>query len=98
MIIKKEIFIKVYQFLQSLRDKTRAQQVDEDYLLVEEARKEWKSARDYFDAVTDPDLIDHAIYALEAAEKRYIYLLKRIREEQAFHAPVREGAGNRPVL
>lgn len=44
---------------------------------VERARKDWLTARVYFDNVTDPDLIDHAIYWIEAAEKKYVYLLKQ---------------------
>ena len=43
------------------------------------AHQEWKYARLYFDSVTDPDLIDHAIYNLEATEKKYTYLLKKAR-------------------
>ena len=44
------------------------------------AKKDWVSAQNYFENVTDPDLIDHAIYKLEAAEAKYTYLLKRARE------------------
>ena len=47
---------------------------------IEQARGEWLSSRAYFEAVSDPDLVDHAIYMMEAAEKRYIYLLKKARE------------------
>lgn len=43
---------------------------------VDTARREWLNAKAYFDYVTDPDLIDMAIYSIEAAEKRYMYLLK----------------------
>ncbi|MGE5507872.1 MAG: YaaL family protein [Chitinophagales bacterium] len=43
---------------------------------VEAARQQWLTAKAYFDYVTDPDLIDMAIYSIEAAEKRYMYLLK----------------------
>ncbi|PRX26436.1 uncharacterized protein DUF2508 [Orenia metallireducens] len=44
-----------------------------------EAREEWDDARNYFNSVSDPDLIDHAIYLLEAAESKYRYLLKQKR-------------------
>ena len=47
---------------------------------VDAARREWLAARAYFDCVTDPDLIDYAIFTIEAAEKKYMYLLKRARE------------------
>lgn len=45
------------------------------------AREEWVAARNYFDNVADPDLVDHAIYLLEAAERKYMYLLKRAKRE-----------------
>ncbi|NLG70262.1 MAG: DUF2508 family protein [Firmicutes bacterium] len=51
---------------------------------VEQARREWMAAQNEFDAVTDPDLVDHAIFAMQAAERRYVYLLRlanRLRRE-----------------
>ncbi len=48
--------------------------------IVEQARLDWDAARSLFNDVSDPDLIDHSIYALEAAEKKYTYLLKKARE------------------
>ena len=47
---------------------------------LEQAWREWKHARIYFNNVTDPDLIDYAIFNMGATEKKYIYLLKRARE------------------
>lgn len=46
---------------------------------VEEAKAEWVAARQYFETVSDPDLIDFAIFNMEAAERRYTYLLKQAR-------------------
>jgi hypothetical protein len=40
----------------------------------------WQAAQNYFDNVADPDLIDFAIYDMEAAKKRYVYMLKKARE------------------
>lgn len=48
---------------------------------LDAARGEWQAARSYFEVVTDPSLVDHAIATLDAAEKKYIYLLRRAREE-----------------
>jgi len=48
--------------------------------LLEQARREWAHAKIYFNNVTDPDLIDHAIFYMGATEKKYVYLLKRARE------------------
>lgn len=46
---------------------------------VEAARREWLGYRAYFDCVDDPELIDHAIYSIQAAERKYMYLLRRAR-------------------
>lgn len=50
--------------------------IDEE---LENARQEWREARKYFERVEDPDLIDYAIYSLEAAEAKYNYLIKKAR-------------------
>jgi len=48
---------------------------------ISRAREEWMAARNYFDTVSDPDLVDHAVYLLGAAERKYMYLLKRAKNE-----------------
>jgi hypothetical protein len=58
---------------------TRQTKVPELKELVERARRDWLQARAYFDNVTEPDLVDHAIYCIEAAERKYMYLLKQAR-------------------
>ncbi|MDN5326913.1 MAG: hypothetical protein PWP41_1609 [Moorella sp. (in: firmicutes)] len=53
---------------------------------IREAREEWLAAQRFFAEVTEPDLIDQAIYRLEAAERRYMYLWKVVRNRgQAWH-------------
>jgi len=47
---------------------------------IRTAHEEWKNAEKYFENVTDPDLIDHAIFRIEAARTRYTYLLRLARE------------------
>ncbi|MBS3902461.1 MAG: DUF2508 family protein [Dethiobacter sp.] len=49
--------------------------------LVEEARLEWWAAATHFNHVTDHDLVDYAIYAMEAAERKYTFLLKKADKE-----------------
>lgn len=44
---------------------------------VNKAKNEWLAAQNYFDNVSDPDLVDYAIYEIEAARKKYMYLLKQ---------------------
>src|SRR5690554_276913 len=42
---------------------------------VVQAKDEWLSAHSYFNNATDPALVDHAILILEAAERKYMFLL-----------------------
>ena len=42
-----------------------------------------RGTKEKFDQIGDADLIDHAVYNLDAAERRYIYLLKKAKEEGA---------------
>ncbi len=48
--------------------------------LIEQARQEWLNAKAYFDSVDDPDLVDYAVYSVEAAERKYMYLLKKAKD------------------
>lgn len=59
---------------------------------VDQARRDWEYARRYFESVTDEDLVDQAIHLVNAAEKRYVYLLKQIRRRGAQGYPA--GAGD----
>ncbi|QUH27223.1 DUF2508 family protein [Serpentinicella alkaliphila] len=51
--------------------------------IVKRAHDEWKEAERLFQNVSDPDLVDHAIFRVEAAKARYIYLVKKAKEEGA---------------
>lgn len=55
--------------------------------VVEEARLEWLNAQYYYNTVSDQDLIDHAVYLMQAAEKKYMYLLKQARQEGIVCSP-----------
>lgn len=48
---------------------------------VAQAHREWEMAKRIFESVTDPDLVDYAIYQVQAAQKHYTYLLRRAKEE-----------------
>lgn len=56
---------------------------------VEQARLEWLAARNYFDQVVEPDLIDYAVLSIGAAEKRYMLLLARARQADVKVDPLR---------
>ncbi len=49
------------------------------YEAVEEAHQEWQRARRYFENVSDPELVDHAIHMMSAAEKKFCYVLNQVR-------------------
>lgn len=53
-----------------------------------EARREWRYAQGYYNSVYDTDLVDHAVYMMQAAEKKYVYLLKLARKEGLTCSPV----------
>ena len=50
---------------------------------INQAKAEWAIAQQSLDVVSDPDLIDYAIYNLEAAERKYGYLLREAKKHQA---------------
>lgn len=47
---------------------------------IRKAHSDWQAAENYFDNVSDPDLIDFAIFDMEAAKKKYVYMLKKAKE------------------
>ena len=77
-----EFVLALYESIFPSEERPAAQPKDY-FTIVEEARQDWQGARKRFEQISDPDLVDHAIYALEAAERRYVYLLKKAREEGA---------------
>jgi hypothetical protein len=48
---------------------------------VHTARQEWVAAQSYFENVSDPELVDYAIFKQEAAKRKYMYLLNLARKE-----------------
>jgi len=47
---------------------------------LEGAKQEWKDADNYFNEVTDPDLIEYATYLIETTRRKYVYLIKKAKE------------------
>ncbi|MEL7648850.1 MAG: YaaL family protein [Sedimentibacter sp.] len=62
-------------FKQSKKEKPK----NDCYINIENAKKEWEDAKNIFENVSEPDLVDYAIYNVDAAEKKYIYLLRQIK-------------------
>ncbi|SCG81724.1 hypothetical protein DW1_0103 [Proteiniborus sp. DW1] len=79
-----ELNKNISQFLTKLKNSFVANEFNEDEKFLEQlnqAHEEWYNAELYFQSVTEPDLIDYAIYKMEASRTKYIYLLKQAREK-----------------
>lgn len=59
--------------------------------LVESARREWEAAESYFQTVSDTELVDHAIFTVEAAHRKYLYLFRQLRRTEST-SDTQEGA------
>lgn len=58
---------------------------EKDFIfLVDQARRDWIWAKKMVEEAEDHDLIDRAIYYQGAAERRYMYLLKKAAEEKIY--------------
>ncbi|WP_416198901.1 MAG: DUF2508 domain-containing protein [Sporanaerobacter sp.] len=75
-------------FSQKLMGKVKVQKssnlsCEEEELLdsLRNAFNEWKSKEIYFQFVSEPDLVDLAIYEIEASKIKYTYFLKKAREK-----------------
>ncbi|MBM7615564.1 YaaL family protein [Alkaliphilus hydrothermalis] len=84
---KDNVFVSIGSFLGELYNRVndlKEEEVDENQEfvnIINKAHEEWRNAEQLFQNVSDPDLIDHAIYKVEAARSRYVYLLKKAKEE-----------------
>jgi hypothetical protein len=56
--------------------------IEEFFLSLHKAQQEMYDAENFFDNVVDPELIDHAIYKMEAAKSKYVYLLKQAKDKE----------------
>lgn len=82
----KDSFIEFFNIGQAIEPDSPQQ----DFLSqVRQAHRDWQIALNNFNYCTDQDFIDYSIYNIEAAEKKYVYLLKRARKEKiAVNIPV----------
>ncbi|WP_083851674.1 YaaL family protein [Sedimentibacter saalensis] len=77
MISNKELRIK--NILEIFKHPQKSEEKKDIYINIENAKREWEDAKNIFENVSQPDLVDYAIYKVEAAEKKYIYLLRQIK-------------------
>lgn len=50
--------------------------------MVNQSKQEWLNAQSYFNQATESELVDHAILSLQAAERKYMYWLTRMKNSQ----------------
>ncbi len=74
--IQRKVSIK--SILENFKTKNKSAD-DEMFINIENAKKEWEDAKNIFENVSQPVLVDYAIYKVEAAEQKYIYLLKQFK-------------------
>ena len=74
---------KILQMANIIASKFKTEEKSEEEEIIESlriAQREWKDKEIYFQSVSEPDLVDHAIYELEASKIKYMYLLKKVKE------------------
>ena len=84
--IKEEIKDKYKIFNNSLqtmaKNLTSKKDENRDFMQnLKKAQWDWQKSQIFFQNVSDPDLVDYAIYKMEASRLKYIYLLKQAREK-----------------
>lgn len=74
--------LKLKRIFDSFKNQKVANDKNDLYINLENAKKEWEEAKNIFENVSEPDLVDYAIYNVEAAERKYVYLLRQIKNEE----------------
>ena len=72
---------KMSELLHAVSENPADQEDQELIRCIRHAMEEWNQAQKLFDCVSEPELIDYAIYKIEASKKRYMYLLKKAKEK-----------------
>lgn len=70
------------------RDEEVEQEQLEEQIFM--ALEEWKAARNYFENVTDPDLVEYAAFKMETTKLKYQYMLKQARRLHPPRKPANE--------
>ncbi len=82
-----EYILKIKRFLGTLltigQKLNKGENHDAELIeLIDKAHREWQIAINNFNYCVDPDLIDYSIYNIEAAEKKYMCLIKLAQKEK----------------
>ena len=65
--------------MDDVQRKISLKSIFENFKIKKESSKD-EDAKNIFENVSQPDLVDYAIYKVEAAEQKYIYLLKQYKD------------------
>lgn len=71
-------------FLSSIKEKiypNQESETDKLISMIKEAHSEWQDAEMLFQNATESDLIDYAIYKVEATKTKYRYLIKQAKQK-----------------
>lgn len=77
----KQINDVIDYMLNNLRGSRGKDENEELLKTILRAKQEMNDAQSYFDNVTAPELVDHAIYKMEAAKSQYVYLLRLAKDK-----------------
>ena len=81
-----ETWSRLYRWLKTCRLTNEQEECDiSDRELLKEAHQELMCAHNMFARVVDEEMVDCAIYNINAAEKHYNYLYRKIKQE--YNAP-----------
>jgi len=72
----KQLMNLIPGFIRNKRDDKH----EEFFEALAKARQEWYDAQNYFENVIEEDLIDHAVYKMEAAKSKYMYMIKHAKQ------------------
>jgi hypothetical protein len=75
------IYMNRFAIVEYLSDKIKYTEQQENLIkAIEESREELERARQYFELVSDPQLVDYAIYMEQAAKVKFTYLLSEAKK------------------
>mgnify|MGYP000872852557 FL=1 len=68
--------------VEDLPSESGQETTEELEMMVNASKQEWLNAQCYFNQATESELVDHAILSLQAAERKYMYWLTRMKNSQ----------------
>ncbi len=71
---------QLFRYIPCFKMKEKDDEHQEFFNTIAIAHQEWIDAENFFENVVELELVDHAIYKIEAAKSKYIYLLKLAKE------------------